>query len=570
MADVVVLLGAGASKDAGLPDVKELVTNFHATVTGRQKTLLDQITAALEPSGAVLDVERLLDALDQLSLRDQQVLSAFVRLRGWTKGATSTSADYNALRDRLYSHIREQLALTPERTRYLDPLIKLARLHGGMDIFSLNYDLAIETACTRLGVPYTDGFDPLWNSRQFEDARFTVRLHKLHGSLMWYRLPDGSIEKIQVAPDAIGGLRHFAGHALEPALIYPASAGKDIHVDPYATLVERLRAVLDDSRFLVCIGYSFRDRHIKSVVLEKLRTNPHLHLVVVDPGVADTLERSDLIAAPAFRGFDGRIIPWAAPAHVALWNNGARDHLEHARFVADQVAASEEERRASTPSSARSHLTHAAIAATDMGWMRFVEPMKASTPGRDMWDAAVSIATRDVSAASTLAAQVALLTATHESIRTAAAGTLAKSLRPVVRGMVYTKGGTAVIAPEPAAVASDEEERARYYRQRATEIGAVESTILAALPSARYHLSEASIESIEWLCRALHSCQEQFWKTARVLPATRRAPFGEGRGSVSVSDRNGVVAVLPREMEDDWAMVPAIWTHAGVEMPFFY
>ncbi len=132
------------------------------------------------PDG-VLDVELILSALDSLAARDKQVRSAFVRKGGWAKRTSAPREKYESLQQALYSHIRKALSIDIEKTRYLDPLLDLVAPSGSLDIFSVNYDLAIELMCGRLRELYTDGFDPIWNPGLLGEGRFTVRIHKLHG-----------------------------------------------------------------------------------------------------------------------------------------------------------------------------------------------------------------------------------------------------------------------------------------------------------------------------------------------------------------------------------------------------
>ena len=83
---IVLLLGAGASVDAGLPDGRRLVDGFRSAVNEEDRPPLDAVLDALEehvrPNG-VVDVELILSALDSLAAREEQVLSAFVDKGVW-------------------------------------------------------------------------------------------------------------------------------------------------------------------------------------------------------------------------------------------------------------------------------------------------------------------------------------------------------------------------------------------------------------------------------------------------------------------------------------------------------
>lgn len=378
MAGIAVLLGAGASRDAGLPDVSGLVQTFLTNKKVPHRRLLRGIHDALAKQRATtgpddtVDVELLLDALDQLAQRSTQVLSAFVSDRGWTKAAIGTREQYAAIRDALYAHIRQQLSLSVERVDYYGALIDLAVVHGGVDIFSLNYDLAVELACLAKAEPWTDGFDPRWNPAQFteivertSERRFMIRLHKMHGSLLWHRLNDGTIEKVAVSSDRPAGIRHFSGSKLEEALIYPASGGKDVHTDPYATLVERFRSVLREVDTLICIGYSFRDRHIKSVVTEALVVHPELRMVIVDPSADQALSRSDVstLARTAFADVSGQIQILPMTTRDALERGALRNllgDLTTLRSAESSLRSARREQALSTAQGAAQNVVNAA------------------------------------------------------------------------------------------------------------------------------------------------------------------------------------------------------------------
>lgn len=336
MSDVVVLLGAGASRDADLPDVKQLVQTFLDRTEfdniGLARSIYERL-ATVEP---IVDVEHLLSALDQLEQRTKQPLSAFTKSDGWRDEALYPSTAYSTLRNDVYRHIRETLHLERDDARYYDHICDLAAIHDGIDVFSLNYDLAVELACLNTGTTFTDGFDPAWNPELFENhARFQVRLHKLHGSLLWHRLESGFVEKVAVSPKRTPSVHHYSGSTLSEALVYPAAAGKDVHTDPYATLVERFRMSLREASVLIVIGYSFRDAHIKSIVTEAIATRPELRMVVVDIYPTEMLSTSDELAPSqfVFRNLSAQIHPLPLAAAEALSTHEVRESVPRAKSI---------------------------------------------------------------------------------------------------------------------------------------------------------------------------------------------------------------------------------------------
>lgn len=140
-----------------------------------------------------------------------------------------------------------------------------------VEIFTTNYDLLLEQALERVGVPYFDGFvgayrpffDTAALGRDLLPARW-VRLWKLHGSINWRRAKDGVV------------FRSFASDEQSPALIHPSHLKYDeSRKMPYLAMVDQLRTFMRRRRALLVIcGYSFGDQHLEDVLLQELEGNP--------------------------------------------------------------------------------------------------------------------------------------------------------------------------------------------------------------------------------------------------------------------------------------------------------
>lgn len=167
-----------------------------------------------------------------------------------------------------------------------------------VDLFTTNYDLAIENALDELAMPYADGFVgtvqralrletydqvPYWTATGTGRLRrvdgFT-RLYKIHGSIHWRARgsPTNSYPSVfqtRVTGDDSGEL----------ALIYPTPAKAIESVGyPYGDLIRRFSETIGHAQTgLICIGYGFQDEHVNRVVYQSLRANPSLQLLVLDP-----------------------------------------------------------------------------------------------------------------------------------------------------------------------------------------------------------------------------------------------------------------------------------------------
>jgi len=141
-----------------------------------------------------------------------------------------------------------------------------------VEIFTVNYDLLLETALERLGVPYFDGFVGNLRARFRTElvealpgsenggmpSRF-VRLWKLHGSVNWARSDDHQIVRIgRPVPENL------------PAAIYPSDAKyEESRRVPFVVLQDRFRRALHAQETLVLIaGYSFGDAHLNEMIFD--------------------------------------------------------------------------------------------------------------------------------------------------------------------------------------------------------------------------------------------------------------------------------------------------------------
>ncbi len=153
--------------------------------------------------------------------------------------------------------------------------------------FTTNYDLIIEQFAEAKRKRCITGFEDnrlagskgIWAPHTFDNTqRDNVMLHKLHGSLNWYRE-----EKTVRAESVLGrGLRSVSGKKLRNVILYPAGY-MELTREPFIELLQRLRVALKKTRYLVAIGYSFRDPYIQNVIESGFDENQDLQLILIDP-----------------------------------------------------------------------------------------------------------------------------------------------------------------------------------------------------------------------------------------------------------------------------------------------
>jgi hypothetical protein len=138
-----------------------------------------------------------------------------------------------------------------------------------IEIFTTNYDLLIEQAMEDKKVPYFDGFigacNAFFDLYAIEEDILPIRwarLWKLHGSINWNMKEKGHVVRCQ----AEDGCR----------VIHPSHLKYDeSRRMPYLAMIDRLRNFLrKPGATLIICGYSFRDEHVNSNILECLQGNP--------------------------------------------------------------------------------------------------------------------------------------------------------------------------------------------------------------------------------------------------------------------------------------------------------
>ena len=171
-----------------------------------------------------------------------------------------------------------------------------------LKLFTTNYDLCFERAASALGCIPVDGFsfsyprnyDPRFfeydivRRSRLDDGQGTYlegvfHLHKLHGSVNWERRDDGVIVETQ-NPDPE-----------RACLIYPASGKyQQSYAQPYLESISQyMAAVRQPNTCVLVVGFGFNDDHLSQPLLSAVQSNPHLRLIIVDPGARASSANKD-------------------------------------------------------------------------------------------------------------------------------------------------------------------------------------------------------------------------------------------------------------------------------------
>ncbi|MFL6246369.1 MAG: SIR2 family protein [Thermoanaerobaculia bacterium] len=168
------------------------------------------------------------------------------------------------------------------RVKYLWGLKDFSNAGYALDVFSLNYDPAVEVSLhTNRGpvnVEWTAGFDESgWNPTLL-NKELPVRLFKLHGLLDWVRDEKIGLCSLQWPPAMDS---EEIPESADSLLIFGTDA-KLQAVEPFLTLLYWFQQCLFDTVALIVIGYSFGDRHVNDVIWEALQRDAKKRCIVVN------------------------------------------------------------------------------------------------------------------------------------------------------------------------------------------------------------------------------------------------------------------------------------------------
>lgn len=290
--EIIVLLGAGASVEAGIPDSNEMVRRVEkATSDGNWKEYL-QLYRYLKSSvlfadgirgitgnDVLFNIERLVNVLDELQKKERHTLYPFVG--AWNAKlqelAGSEFESVRNLRERIVNELRMKWVGLDnyDSAEYYRGLIRFqSEFEHTLRVFSLNYDLCVEEACGFDNIQR--GFDgQVWDWRMFDENEYNkqdIYLYKLHGSLDW-RFDDELKVQYSKSP---GGI-----NSDQIALIF-GTEYKLQYIDPFLFLAYEFRRwTLEVAKIIVTIGYGFMDEHINGILSQALRHNCKCQLLAV-------------------------------------------------------------------------------------------------------------------------------------------------------------------------------------------------------------------------------------------------------------------------------------------------
>lgn len=147
-----------------------------------------------------------------------------------------------------------------------------------MHIITTNYDLLVEELCSTINMPISDGFERQENEQRgtwrnhwnLEDG--SVELIKIHGSINWHEIDDGSVVKESNTINPLYDKEVFIAPTLS------AKSYKGI----LKSLFQKFEDVIKNAHLLIVVGCSFRDETVNSVIYERVNSGK-LALLSISP-----------------------------------------------------------------------------------------------------------------------------------------------------------------------------------------------------------------------------------------------------------------------------------------------
>jgi hypothetical protein len=341
--EVIVLLGAGASVDAGIPHSAAMVEKIQSSLAGdwaEFKNLYNYVRSAIFYADGIqgtfhdrvsYNIERLVVSLDELARREDHPIYPFIG--AWNPRLIQVAgADFRkvfSFKNEILDRLRHDWIEIEnyEAAGYFKGLINFQReLNYPLRVFTLNYDLCVEKAYQSEYNEFPErGFDRnrCWSHELLEDGtpgEKPLYLYKLHGSIDWMR--DATTSKITFS-DSTSKI------GIDEGVLIFGTTQKLQYLDPFLFLVYQLRKLSLDAKLLLVIGYGFGDEHINGILSQALHANPTERLVAVT-----TLTHADKARTGSekddFRAFVARQLGMEKPddERIVVYDSKAKDFFE--------------------------------------------------------------------------------------------------------------------------------------------------------------------------------------------------------------------------------------------------
>ncbi|MCW5959622.1 MAG: SIR2 family protein [Pyrinomonadaceae bacterium] len=296
--DVMLLLGAGASQEAGIPITIEMIEKIEALLENEWREfaplyeyIKTQYQQLQNDPKAYLNIEDLVNTLDELLslLRKEHTLSLFHLswITFMEKVGNYSAEAVEKFRNEIVIKLKEWIALeNTTKAKYYRKIALFQKDYNfPLRIFTLNYDKCIEETCKQFtedskrieclierGFGDEDNEELIWawekfSNREDDEREPDIYLYKMHGSIDWTR-----DEKQKLVHKTI---THINKHE-----IIFGTRQKVKHYDPFLFFIYEFREYALKSKLIIVCGYGFWDDHINDIIKQGLESDSEKVLLV--------------------------------------------------------------------------------------------------------------------------------------------------------------------------------------------------------------------------------------------------------------------------------------------------
>ena len=275
---VVLFTGAGASNPFGYP----ITTEFFNQIDSKYSTIKSNLQSSINSvfyggNNRVLDAEDVFQFLEVIEDFRNNPYGRFIH-HGYNNEGIKQALEFYQYSKKLcfykYSH---DISVDTLKSIYLPLLNKCGWEDAPISLYTTNYDRVpnyLNAMCKEKDLNYYDGFrDGEWNINEWDIQTNGLKVYHLHGSIYWIE-DDNKLKKLPTLKTST--YPHF--------VLFPGFKGnpKDEN-EYYGFLHNKFEEDLNKAKYLIVIGFSFRDEYINSIVENALKTNNDLIICILTP-----------------------------------------------------------------------------------------------------------------------------------------------------------------------------------------------------------------------------------------------------------------------------------------------
>ena len=288
--NIIFLLGAGASYEAKIPISFQMVNQIEELIRNDKKwntymNLYYYLKSSIQYGDGIFgnfdepfNVEKLLIVISEIEKRDKNIMYPFIGT--WNIRLTDLAGkDFENLKEfksLIVNKLNEWVRLKNyDGANYYEGFASVKNEIGNLlKVFTLNYDLCFERVVGK-SQNVELGFNNVtkeWHYTNFDSIESKdFFLYKLHGSINWYTTNE-KISKLMISDDPVES----------PELIFGIQH-KMTSIDPYFFFSSEFRkqCLDNETKLLVCIGYSFSDEYINNIISQAVIEKDEIQILVV-------------------------------------------------------------------------------------------------------------------------------------------------------------------------------------------------------------------------------------------------------------------------------------------------